>query len=262
MNVNKYIGCVLSILTGTASATAFASQSISELSAMDQVAIRLFYPLLAIAFIAMITLIFWQRKYKKSDSIKHKLINQMSELNEQLEKQKRMLEQLSETDRLTRLKNRLFVDKAFEEMVGESEKTGKPLSVLLFDIDHFKSVNDTYGHNAGDAVLVAFGSIIKGVSRESDIAARWGGEEFLVLCPDTTNDEAFELADMLRKRIENHKFPEVGRCTTSIGGATHLNKEAQRDIGLRADNALYKAKQSGRNIVIRASEVLEDAEGH
>lgn len=176
MNRQKCIGCVLSIFSGAISTSVFASDVKRNLGFMDEVAINLFYPLFVISLITLVTLIFWQRKYKRSDNIKHKLISQMSELNEQLEKQKRMLEQLSETDRLTRLKNRLFVDKAFEEMVNESEKTGKPLSILLFDIDHFKSVNDTYGHNTGDAVLVAFGSIIKGVSRDSDIAARWGGK--------------------------------------------------------------------------------------
>ena len=196
--------------------------------------------------------IIWDKRQKKLIDRNRELHSQIVNLNEELDIKKRILEQISNTDRLTRLYNRNYIESNYSDILNESINSGNQFSILLFDIDRFKLVNDTYGHNVGDIVLETFGSIIKGFERKGDVSARWGGEEFIIICPNTSNDEAFQFAESLRKNIESHSFPEVGRCTTSIGVATNNGNESQTDLILRADKALYKAKDSGRNIVIRA----------
>ena len=120
----------------------------------------------------------------------------------------------------------------------------------MLDIDHFKSVNDTYGHDVGDAVLVKFSEIISQTIRENDVVGRWGGEEFLLICPETYIKQSSELAELLRTRIENSDFPIVGRKTASFGVAAYKEEESITELLKQADNALYQAKENGRNQVI------------
>ncbi len=161
-----------------------------------------------------------------------------------------LYEKASRTDELTQLSNRRDMWQHLEQEYFRFERTGNPFSVILFDIDHFKQVNDTYGHDAGDFVLVRFAELLKETSRKIDLAARWGGEEFLVLLPETGLDQALALAERLRKHIEqavvNYKQQEI-RITASGGvGAINL---AQGLNGLlkQADINLYQAKVLGRN---------------
>ena len=141
-------------------------------------------------------------------------------------------------DELTKIYNRRGV---LNEVKNKS-----PGNILFFDIDHFKKINDTYGHDFGDFVLEEIGKILKNTFRKSDIIGRWGGEEFIVVLPETKYEDALKLAEKLRKIIENHDFDGV-RITISIG-VSEYNGNFEESLK-KADEALYNAKNSGRNQV-------------
>lgn len=161
------------------------------------------------------------------------------------------LERLAEYDKLTGLYNRRKLDDALAREVIRSERYDRPLSVIIIDIDHFKNVNDTYGHQIGDAVLVESAARLSGTLRTSDTAGRWGGEEFLIICPETTLDTAVVLAERLRADYTAQEFPEAGKLTASFGVAAHCHGLQAQDVVHRADQALYRAKNGGRNRVER-----------
>lgn len=169
--------------------------------------------------------------------------------NRQLQTKNVELEHLSQTDRLTGIYNRLKVDVMLEQEFERARRYERGLSVVMFDLDHFKLVNDTFGHQAGDKVLIATAALVQESIRKLDIFGRWGGEEFLILCPETDVQGAQQLADNLREKIATMDIGEVGTITASFG-VTQLGKadDAKRLIG-NADAALYQAKQNGRNRV-------------
>lgn len=156
---------------------------------------------------------------------------------------------LSITDKLTQSYNRLKLDEALEEQLNLSKKTSLPFVILILDIDHFKLVNDTYGHQVGDQVLVELVSILHENVRVDDIVGRWGGEEFLIIFPQTSLDIGFELADKLRNLVEEARFTSAGQVTISVGVSAYRKDLSSDSIVSRADAALYKAKESGRNRV-------------
>ncbi len=163
------------------------------------------------------------------------------------------------TDPLMGIHNRRYMDRRLDEEFARSRRYGLPLSVLLLDIDHFKVVNDTYGHQAGDLVLSHLGSLLLNDIRDSDIVARYGGEEILVITPNTTVSSAAVLAEHLREHIEKDKMVLSGepnkqtiiRVTVSIGVASisEIVTDTQKLVR-GADDALYRAKQEGRNRVM------------
>jgi diguanylate cyclase (GGDEF)-like protein len=159
------------------------------------------------------------------------------------------LEQLSITDRLTALYNRLKLDETFVTEIERAKRYNTPLSVIILDVDHFKSVNDTYGHQIGDRLLVELADILRVNIRSSDFPGRWGGEEFLVICPQTDLDGVKAVAEKLRAAIASHDFPSVGNKTSSFGVATYQIGESADELMARADAALYRAKENGRNRV-------------
>jgi diguanylate cyclase (GGDEF)-like protein/hemerythrin-like metal-binding protein len=130
-----------------------------------------------------------------------------------------------------------------------------PLSLLVIDIDFFKKVNDSHGHVVGDQVLLTLASVVQSSLRTSDSLTRWGGEEFIVLCPNTTLSTAVVLAERLRDCVAQMDFPEVGRVTVSLGAAECVGNETWEQWLKRADAALYRAKSGGRNQVQFAPEV-------
>jgi diguanylate cyclase (GGDEF)-like protein len=134
-------------------------------------------------------------------------------------------------------------------MVAESLRTGLPLSALLLDLDHFKQINDTYGHGPGDEVLATVGEAIRSTVRESDFAGRYGGEEFVVLLPDTDLDAAMIVAEKIRKAVAGIQITAVDRrITTSVGVASlPLHAHDTATLIRAADRALYTAKANGRN---------------
>lgn len=159
------------------------------------------------------------------------------------------LEHLSITDELTGLYNRRKIYEVFEKEIAISLRYERPLSIILLDIDRFKTINDTFGHNTGDIVLKELSSTITEALRSSDIIGRWGGEEFIIICPFTASNTAVNLAERLRIMIENLQIMDKHNVTFCAGVSQFRTEDAPIDIVARADEALYLAKHSGRNCV-------------
>ena len=161
------------------------------------------------------------------------------------------LEKLAITDGLTKLYNLRHFYNQLEIEIDRCNRYGHHIALLLLDIDHFKVYNDTYGHLEGDKVLVRLGQIIKSCLRTMDSAYRYGGEEFTIILPETTGDEATNVAGRLKTAVELECFlPEPGKIytiTISIGVTEYHNDEKISDFILRADKAMYKSKATGRN---------------
>jgi diguanylate cyclase (GGDEF)-like protein len=180
--------------------------------------------------------------YAELKQMNHTLESQVAERTSELQR-------VASTDMLTGLHNRRKLDEVLGHEVERVQRYGGGLAVILLDIDHFKQTNDSYGHPAGDRVLAAVAAILRSGARSIDSVGRWGGEEFMVICPQTELDGARALADMLRLRIGAADFPEVGRKTCSFGVAALDADETPSALVARADAALYRAKQAGRNAV-------------
>lgn len=158
-------------------------------------------------------------------------------------------EQLSVTDSLTGLLNRRYIEERLTEEVKRSNRHGFPMSFMMIDVDEFKSYNDRFGHPAGDEALKIVGSVIRETLRAADVAARFGGEEFSILLPQTTSEEAITIAERIRYNIEQTEFPHRS-VTISIGvSSCSADLCSVKNIVSAADKALYEAKGSGRNIV-------------
>ena len=157
------------------------------------------------------------------------------------------------TDALTGLPNQRAVQDTLKRMVAQATRTLTPLSALLVDLDHFKQVNDVYGHEAGDAVLAAVGAALGSIGRTDDFVGRYGGEEFLLLLPATDRKEALAVAEALRRSIAAITVPNVDRTVTASVGVAVLAEDAADATTLfrAADRALYAAKRNGRNRVER-----------
>lgn len=136
--------------------------------------------------------------------------------------------------------------------VAFSTNNTGPLCVILCDIDHFKPINDQYGHGAGDRVLATVARLMKNTVRSTDSVIRWGGEEFLIVLPDCAEDSALVRAERIRQAIDEHRDDEVGGVTVSFGVAIQSSDESGDNVVARADKALYQAKEQGRNRVVLA----------
>ena len=160
------------------------------------------------------------------------------------------LEQSAHTDFLTGLHNRKKMDALLMDLRHNFIRYNRSFSVIMLDIDYFKVVNDTYGHDVGDYVLQEIAKILKLHTREIDFVGRWGGEEFLIVCPETSMDGAYQLAENIRVAIENHNFNNIEKMTASFGVDSFRVNMNIEDVIKGADEALYKAKNSGRNRVV------------
>ncbi len=159
------------------------------------------------------------------------------------------LEKLSSIDKLTQIFNRSKLDELLDFMHQRAHRYQENFSVIILDIDYFKSVNDTHGHLVGDKILIDFSKLISDNIRSSDIFGRWGGEEFLLILPNSSQDEAVQMAEHLRALIELHDFHYHFSNSASFGIATYHNEDNVISLLNRADKALYTAKDSGRNCV-------------
>lgn len=166
-----------------------------------------------------------------------------------IENYKNAYRHFSSTDRLTGLLNRVAFEEAYARELARVKRYNTSLSVIILDIDNFKEINDTYGHNAGDEVLRSVADLVSSFTRETDYVVRWGGEEFLLLCPETTMIEATTIAEKLREAIALYEFPINRRVTASFGVSSFIEGDSQSSLVGRADKALYKAKNSGKNKV-------------
>lgn len=172
-------------------------------------------------------------------------VTKMKEMEEQLKL-------LSQTDQLTQIFNRVRFHDAMIHEINRVMRYETDLSIIMFDIDHFKRINDTYGHDIGDEILVAISNLVKNYVRETDIFARWGGEEFMILLPHTSLQNSSKLAERIRAVMEKNNFKTVGTVTSSFGVTNFVRNENSEIFIKRVDRALYKAKQKGRNRVIVA----------
>jgi len=175
--------------------------------------------------------------------------DELQEAVRDLDVKNRMLEILSRTDRLTSLANRHRLEESLHAEVLRSKRYDAPLSVIMIDLDRFKEVNDTFGHQVGDTVLVSIAEILKHKARETDVLGRWGGEEFLLLCPETPLELCVEIAERLRRDLSERPVPEVGIVTASFGVAAFEQGDDQFSLLRKADEAMYLAKSKGRNRV-------------
>ncbi len=162
------------------------------------------------------------------------------------------LERMTGTDYLTNMPNRRALESELDDLLRFSHRYGRSFSAIMIDLDHFKRINDTLGHNVGDQVLRRLASLLSNRVRTTDFAGRWGGEEFLVLCTETALPEASELAEILRSLVEQSDFDLPEPLTASFGVAEYRRDERREDFIARVDQQLYLAKQQGRNRVVSA----------
>ncbi len=168
--------------------------------------------------------------------------DQLRQLNELLARQ-------ATTDPLTGIANRLKLNDMLSSEIRRSRRYHLPLSLIMFDIDRFKRINDTYGHHTGDCVLKKIAGLVTKIVRIHDLFARWGGEEFMIMVTNSPLENARLFAEKLRTRMEEHAFPGVGRVTCSFGVAQFVCDETDDLFTRRVDEALYRAKAQGGNRV-------------
>lgn len=162
---------------------------------------------------------------------------------------RKLTEQMAITDELTGLYNRHFLEKSIDSVITRSDRYNEPVTFVMFDLDHFKEVNDRWGHPAGDTVLRQTASIAKNLIRSSDMLVRFGGEEFILLMPHTALNGGTSVAEKIREALAENQYPEIGPVTASFGLAEREKDESFESWYARVDQALYHAKQSGRNRV-------------
>jgi diguanylate cyclase (GGDEF)-like protein len=153
-------------------------------------------------------------------------------------------------DHLTQLFNRRYIQEALQLELERSERTDSIFSIMVIDIDHFKSVNDTYGHNIGDQVLMEFSKILTDSVRTIDLVARWGGEEFLIICPETDINGAKKLGEKLLNAIRSNSNNNIQHVTASIGIACAGKSDTTESLIHKADDCLYQAKNTGRDSLV------------
>jgi diguanylate cyclase (GGDEF)-like protein len=168
-----------------------------------------------------------------------------------LEKEKQRLEVMAVTDELTRIYNRGYILERLSEEIERARRDKHNFSVIMADIDHFKQVNDTYGHQVGDRVLIGIVNAMKSTLRKTDLIGRYGGEEFLMILPETDLERAFHAAERIRKAVHQLRWHlQEMRVTVSAGVAAFKSEEKDFEFLKRADALLYQAKESGRNRVV------------
>lgn len=171
------------------------------------------------------------------------------------------LDQISRTDTLTQLSNRRDFLEQSQLEIHRFERNGKPFSIILADIDNFKAINDQHGHDAGDFILSGIATLMKSSIRKLDVVARWGGEEFIFLLPQTFMEGGKILADEIRRKIQTTPFVYNGTCfsITITLGISEFNGECDIDSCIKkADQALYLGKRNGKNCIFSANEVEID----
>jgi diguanylate cyclase (GGDEF)-like protein/PAS domain S-box-containing protein len=167
------------------------------------------------------------------------------ELTQALEK----LKEASMTDSLTGLFNRTQLDESLKYQIKYCKRYKEEFGLILIDIDYFKDVNDQFGHQVGDTVLIEFANLLKSNTRETDIVARWGGEEFFIICPKSNRDDTNLVAENLQKKIEAFGFTKVKHKTASFGVTVFRDNDSFNGLIKRVDDALYQSKENGRNCI-------------
>ena len=191
------------------------------------------------------------RKHIKLDKLlfdyQHKLESIVSEKTEELEIKNKELEKLANVDLLTCLYNRRKITEILEAELKRFNRHNVVFSLMFLDIDYFKKINDTYGHDVGDIVLKGFADLLVSNVRSVDNVGRWGGEEFLIVLIESDSEKAKIVAEKIQANLSNVSFDQVGKITASIGISEATDEDTLETIIKRADEALYRAKDLGRN---------------
>jgi len=182
--------------------------------------------------------------YEKTREYSHQQIKDLLESEHQ---HTITLEKVSITDPLTQIYNRLKLDDFLQLTYSRAQRYNENFTIMIVDIDHFKEVNDNYGHLVGDKVLKDFSKILSSTLRKSDIVGRWGGEEFMIILPNTQCKASYDIAENLRQTIESFDFGYKFSNTASFGIASYDKEESVLELVNNADNALYHSKEKGRN---------------
>lgn len=209
---------------------------------------RLWFPAFIIVLVIVLLMIYLQRlrTLNRVIQIAH---NQLEQAEQRLREKNALLEQVSITDKLTGVFNRHHLDQILSDHFAHAKRYERHVSVVIFDLDHFKEVNDTYGHQVGDHILQAFPQTVMGCIRNSDVFGRWGGEEFLLICPETDTDQAVQVAEKIRTQFAHLTLAGLPKTTVSAGVADDSNAETLHELIGQADKQLYAAKSAGRNQV-------------
>ncbi len=198
---------------------------------------------IAIGAVLLILLImYWNTEIIKANKLLKQAQKDIEEKNKELEK-------LAITDKLTDLYNRRKLEELIQNEIHRCERFGRSFGLAIIDIDHFKKVNDTYGHQIGDKVLIEIANILKSYLRRTDFVGRFGGEEFIIICPESDIQGVTNLMENFRSRIANHNFAEIRNKTASFGVTVLKEGDTMDSLIKRADSALYEAKNNGRNKV-------------
>jgi diguanylate cyclase (GGDEF)-like protein len=190
-----------------------------------------------------------QKTYQELEDHATGLEEKVKERTREIENKNRQLEELVVRDHLTGLYNRTKLDEVLEYVYKRSKRYNTVFGVIMIDIDFFKKVNDTHGHQVGDTVLCEFANLLEENSRETDTVGRWGGEEFLIIVENIDKDAILKLAEKLRANVDAYEFSIVKHKTASFGVTIYRSEDEINKIVARADIALYKAKHNGRNRV-------------
>lgn len=222
---------------------------------------QVIFLLILFSLASMLLLQRQRRITKKLNAYKNQLeivveerTNELRAKNSQLEREiedkqkiEAKLKHLATIDSLTSIYNRRKFNEVLSYELRRDERYPGGLSLVICDLDNFKRINDTYGHNTGDEVLKSFASMVKDLIRNSDTFARWGGEEFVLLLPETGFETAMQIAEKIRQETENFLFSDTCTITASFGVTQFLEGDTETALINRADEALYKAKTNGRN---------------
>lgn len=179
-----------------------------------------------------------------------RILTLLKETSDELSAVNMELGRIAYTDQLTKIFNRWEIERKLEEAILQKRDGNADFALIFMDIDHFKNVNDTFGHDAGDIILRAVVEVIKDNLEAGHVFGRWGGEEFLYMVPDLTQDEALEMAEKFRRQIDDTEFPIVGHVTISLGVTMARAEDDIDSFVKRADEGLYQAKEGGRNRVV------------
>ncbi len=209
---------------------------------------RVFWAMSALLVVVVSALVFSRQRAlsRFNDSLQ----SQIEAATRQLSEDKRELEDLTVTDTLTGIGNRRAFENSLIKFVARAERYDEFFSMLIFDIDDFKRVNDVYGHDVGDDVLHEVANRVERTIRASDLLCRWGGEEFTILMPKTAEQGALDIAERCRLAIMEAPFGEAGQVTISVGLTSYEAGDNERNLFKRADDALYQAKSQGKNRVV------------
>jgi len=195
------------------------------------------------ALVLMLFVLYWSVKILKSNKL-------LKKAQEEIKLKNTLLENLATTDKLTNLSNRRKIEEVLQDEINRCQRFKHTFAITMLDIDYFKDVNDSYGHQSGDKVLIEIANILKKELRKTDFVGRFGGEEFLLICPESNKNEILKLMESLRLKISNTHFNQVGKKTASFGLTIYKDNDSIDSMIKRADDALYQAKNNGRNQIV------------